>query len=318
MPTTKLMMKKLPPMPLPGPRISRAIDTFQPDIVHTFGNALMSWHASYAAHRRGIPVVGFFQTHFTIYAPYYGWGFIVPMLSKATQWLHANQTITLVPSPSLQAYMDANGFRNMSVWPHGIDSQTFSPEHVNENTRRLLFNGRSEDQLLCVAVSRLAPEKTIHELLPLAQMGGVALTIVGDGPEREALEVVFDQTDTFFTGMLYGSNLSAAFASADVYVSASQTETFGLTTLEASASGLPCVVLDGNGTRDLIEDGTTGYICHSVPEMIERIRQLRDDPELRQHISKRARETALRYDWVEAFDQLETIYAEVMKQSNHH
>ncbi len=127
--------------------------------------------------------------------------------------------------------------------------------------RERLLNGRDPDSLLCIYVGRLANEKRVDLLLEVARTPGVALTIIGDGALREALESLFAGTGTYFTGYLMGDDLPQAFASADVFAFTGPHETFGQVVQEAMASGLPSVVIDQGGVADLVLPGETGFIC---------------------------------------------------------
>ena len=145
--------------------------------------------------------------------------------------------------------------------------------------RRRLLNGRDADSLLCVYVGRLATEKRIDLLLDVARTPGVALTIVGDGAQREQLEAQFAATDAHFTGYLIGDELAEAYASADVFAFPGECETFGQVIQEAMASGLPCVVADAGGAPDVLDDGGCGLVVAPTRrDFANAVRTLRDQP----------------------------------------
>jgi glycosyltransferase involved in cell wall biosynthesis len=152
------------------------------------------------------------------------------------------------------------------------------------------------------------------DLLPeVARTPGVALTIIGDGARREALETLFAGTDTYFTGYLVGDDLPQAFASADVFVFTGPNETFGQVVQEAMASGLPAVVTQQGAVADLVLPGETGYICAEDPAgFAAAIIRLRDQPALREQIAFKSRQLAAQRPWETVLSQLETHYAEAV------
>jgi glycosyltransferase involved in cell wall biosynthesis len=141
----------------------------------------------------------------------------------------------------------------------------------------------------------------------------VALTIIGDGAQREELEDMFDGTDTHFTGYLLGDDLSAAFASADCFLFTGANETFGQVVQEAMASGLPTVVTRQGGARDLVLEGETGFVVeHTREAFAEAVEVLRDDSDLHQRMSHRARAAAETRPWEAIMAQLEGYYREAI------
>jgi glycosyltransferase involved in cell wall biosynthesis len=147
----------------------------------------------------------------------------------------------------------------------------------------------------------------------VARTPGVALTIIGDGAVRSDLEALFAGTGTYFTGYLFGHDLSQAFASADVFTFTGPSETFGQSVQEAMASGLPTVVINQGGVADLVSDGETGYVCEGDPEAFaSAVRRLRDDPERRARLASNARRVAEQRPWEAIMSQLEGYYHEAV------
>lgn len=294
-------------------RTNRALDDFKPHILHTFGNLFLSWAASFAAQRRNIPVVGMFQTDVIQYLEHYHMERLQPLGLRMLRWMLANNDLTLVPSRSMGDILQSYGYNaEPIIWPHGVDTDLFTPENQDAAMRRHLLNGRPDDSLLVVILSRLAPEKKIEELRPIADLPGVALTIIGDGPHRKVLEKLYQGSDTFFTGMFERSDVATALASADLLVSASRSETFGLATLESIAAGTPVVAIDAQGTRDVIRHEYSGLLVEDAHDVLQAVAKLRDDPARREQLRRDARTHALQQNWDVVFDQLEAIYAQVL------
>jgi phosphatidylinositol alpha 1,6-mannosyltransferase len=302
----------------PGVRrkIGKCLDEFQPDVILTIGGAFLASTTAYLGKARNIPIVGLNDTDLITYATHYGLGRFAGSIGKITKWLHRSNTYTLVTSPSYRKRLDKIGFNNLRQWRLGTNIDEFSPQHKTDELRQMVLEKYPDTELLCLIVSRLASEKSIDQLYPIANLKGVTLVIVGDGPANEALRKQFADSRTLFMGRKDNSEneLSRIYASADVFLCASRSETFGLTVLEATASGLPCVIADGNGIRDIVVHETTGYICATQAEMVQRVEELRDNPQLRTDMSLASRQESLRYSWKIVIQELEDILHEGIRQ----
>ena len=139
--------------------------------------------------------------------------------------------------------------------------------------------------------------------------------IVGDGPERAALER--DLPDAIFTGFLEGEALSAAYASSDIFLFPSETESFGNVTLEAMASGLPCVCADATGSRSLVVNGLTGFLARPrhVEDFVDHVATLAGDPDLRRRMSSAARAHSLAFSWDATMDRLLGYYTALLRET---
>ena len=162
-------------------------------------------------------------------------------LSTVLWWLtreyHNRADLNLTVSGAMQQELVRRGFRCVELWPPAVDSDLFHPRHESAAMRARLSGGRLDRRLL-LTVSRLAPEKNVGFLAEvIKQTPNACLAVVGDGPNRAALESRFAGTDSQFLGYLKGKELAAAYASADVFVYASETETMGNVILEAMACG---------------------------------------------------------------------------------
>ncbi|MFW5690954.1 MAG: glycosyltransferase family 4 protein [Chloroflexota bacterium] len=304
-------------MALPNPRIARELHEFRPDLIHMFSPAFMAVSGMANGRYMNVPVIANYQTDLPGYAAVYGKGkggrIAGRVIHHWLRYVHNGCHLTLVPSNTTADELRAEGYKRLRSWGRGVDSVRFDPAHRSAEWRARLLGDRDPDSLLCVYVGRLATEKRIDLLLDVARTPGVALTIIGDGAQREPLEEIFAGTDTRFTGYLVGDDLPAAFASADVFLFTGPYETFGQVVQEAMASGLPTVVTNQGSVKDLVIEGETGFVVEDTAEAFATvIRQLRDDPAMRQRMAQAARRAAEARPWERVLAQLETYYAEAV------
>jgi glycosyltransferase involved in cell wall biosynthesis len=305
-------------MALPNPAVARALHNFQPDVVHMFSPAFMSVSGMATARAMNIPIIANYQTDLPGYAIQYGYGhFLSHLVRNWLRYVHNGCHLTLVPSNHTMNELSEHGFKRLRQWGRGVDSNRFNPAKRSDEWRARLLNGRDPGSLLCIYVGRLATEKAVDLLLDVARLPGVALTIIGDGAQRAELESLFAGTGTYFTGYLFGEDLPGAIASADVFLFTGPNETFGQVVQEAMASGLPTIVTNRGGCRDLVKHGETGYISeHEASAFAEAARCLRDDPDLRRQMGQQARQTAETRPWEAIMAQLEGYYAEAVALNN--
>jgi glycosyltransferase involved in cell wall biosynthesis len=192
----------------------------------------------------------------------------------------------------------------LKIFPRGLDTDLFHPARrdpafwdkfgVSNGQVRLLYVGRiSKEKDLDVLAN--AYRRLREEHLP------IELFVVGHGPYSQAFAETLP--DAFFTGYLRGKELAAAYASADIFVFPSTTDTFGNVIIEAQASGVPVIVSDAGGPKELVEDQATGLVTksHDVDDLTRAIRALVVDPGLRQRMGDRARESVINRSWPSAF-----------------
>jgi glycosyltransferase involved in cell wall biosynthesis len=167
-----------------------------------------------------------------------------------------------------------------------------------------------------IYVGRLAPEKGIERLKAvLREVPGARLAIVGDGPARRDLEREFAGTPTVFTGLLQGEDLAAAYASADVFLFPSTTETLGMAMIEALASGLPVVAARGGASHEVVSEGKNGllYEADSAASLVTAVRRLFSDDTLREALARGARATAEERDWESSTCTLRGYYEQALE-----
>jgi glycosyltransferase involved in cell wall biosynthesis len=200
----------------------------RPDVVYVATEGPLGWSAVRTAQRLGIPALSGFHTNFHSYSRHYRAGWLQHLVALYLRWFHNRTTGTLVPSIDLRDRLHACGFKNVSVLGRGVDSQLFTPARRCQALRETW--GVSEHDLVALYVGRVAPEKNLG--LAIAAYRAmqrcnkeVKFVIVGDGPQRAMLQK--DHPDLLFCGVHRGEQLARHYASADVFLFPSDTETFG-------------------------------------------------------------------------------------------
>ncbi|TCJ16744.1 glycosyltransferase family 1 protein [Rubrobacter taiwanensis] len=293
-----------------NPAVGRALRRFDPDLIHAVHPFVLGMSAPYYARRLGVPLVASYHAHVAAYARFYGLGFLHEAARWYTRAIHNRARLNLCTSEATMRYLLAEGVERVHFWPQGVDAGFFRPDRASKEWRLRLSGGNLESRLL-LFVGRLAPEKGIERLKAvLREVPGTRLAVVGDGPARRDLEREFAGSPVVFTGMLHGEDLAAAYASADIFVFPSTTETLGLVMLEALASGLPVVAADAGATREVVEDGACGllYDPDSDGALVRTVGRLVKDDVLRRRMGREARATAERRSWQNATEALRGFY----------
>lgn len=317
-------------LPLPGydglhfglpcrSKLRKHWESKRPDIIYAATEGPLGQSAIRAAEDLQIPIVSGFHTNFHEYMKHYK----LPILGKmAMAFLcktHNKTRRTFAPSMDVIAKLDAMGIEGTRLLGRGVDTQLFNPSRRDAALRQR-WGIQSEDGIVAIFVSRLAAEKNI----PLAakafeaiktRLPNVACVFVGDGPERSKLEKT--HPDYIFSGMQQGEDLARHYASGDIFIFPSITETFGNVVTEAMASGLVTLAYDYAAPHRLIKDTENGFLAHygdelSFLEAVDRaVDSLREWPAIRAS----ALSTAEGLDWegiVKDFvDELQTVIDEV-------
>ncbi len=295
---------------LPGPTLVRTLDAYRPDVVHAINPVLLGAGAVMLARRRRWPLVASYHAHLPTYAHLYHLGWLEPAGWRYLRSLHNRAQVNLCTSRATLDALAQKGVERLDLWPYGVDTERFAPTQANASWRARLSGGRPERTIL-LFVGRLAKEKTVERLIEAVRgQDQVALAIVGDGPLRSRLERLFAGTPTTFLGFLRGAELASAYASADVFVLPSETETLGLVTLEAHASGLPVIAADSPAARELIRDGIDGlrYDPAEPGALVRAVKLLSDDHALQARMAQAARESVGQADWWHATEALRSFY----------
>ena len=243
-------------------RIAAVWDQFQPQLVFIATEGPLGNSALKEAQRRGLPVLSAFHTNFHRYSSYYGMGWIKTLTLNWLRRFHNSTLGTLVPSAESAGFLRSNGFENVHVLPHGVDCGLFHPRRRSAYLRNQWQV--NDNQPVALYVGRVAAEKNIPQVVAsyrklLQSTPDLRLVVVGDGPLRSQLEQ--QHPDIIFAGVQTGEALARYYASADFFMFASQTETFGLVTLEAMASGLPVAAYDLAAAGQFIRQGVDGQLA---------------------------------------------------------
>ena len=223
--------------------------------------------------------------------------------------------LSLCPSREMIREFNNHGIEELRLWRRGVDTELFSPEKYSSAMRSRLTDGHPEAPLIIYA-GRLSDEKEIYMLRPiLEEFPSVRAAIIGDGPIKEKLQKWFEDTPTTFTGFLEGEELAQAYASADVFIFPSQSETLGLVALEAMAAGTPVIGARAGGITELLDDGATGYFFEpgSRKDLLQKAALLIEDPEHLKTMSETAHREAQRWSWRKATEELSEMYREVLE-----
>lgn len=309
-----------PEVRLARPRlsVSRAIDRFRPDVIHVVNPAILGLGGIWMAKRRGIPLVASYHAHLPKYLEHYKLDRLTPLLWQLLKAGHNHAALNLCTSEPIAEELSARGIKRIAIWQQGVDTKLFRPELASRERRRRLLGIHGDGEALLLYVGRLAPEKQIERIRPvLDAMPNARLALVGDGPYRRQLEDIFAGTATTFLGYLSGEELAGAYASADVFLLPSSTETLGLVLLEAMAAGCPVVAANRGGIPYIVHDGVTGalYNPDCPDELVANIRRLLTDADWRQAMQRAARQEAERWSWRCATDELRSSYQRVLSLS---
>ncbi|HKK71705.1 MAG TPA: glycosyltransferase family 1 protein [Candidatus Krumholzibacteria bacterium] len=239
---------------------TREIEEFQPDVIHVASPLLLGAMGLKKAKQMGVPVVASYHTDVPGYMEHYGFGALRQPSWALFRWLHNQADLNVCPSTHTRRQLEEHGFERVEIWARGVDTDLYSPTRFSFQMRDRMSGGVPDAPLLLYA-GRLAVEKRLDLLRPvLDEVPGARLCLVGSGPAEEVLRSIFRGTDTTFMGYLKGEDLAAAYASADVFVFPSESETFGNVVLEAMASGLTAVCAAAGGPLDIVDHGRNGYL----------------------------------------------------------
>lgn len=272
----------------------------RPDLVHIATEGPLGWSALRAATQLRIPVTSDFRTNFHRYSGHYGLGLFRKPIAAYLRKFHNRTRRTLVPTRQLASDLAASGFRNLAVVGRGVDTARFSPARRSAALRESW--GAKPNDLVVVHVGRLAAEKNLELLArsfdAVAQHRPDArLVLVGDGPMRETLRLRLPRA--VFAGQRGGEDLAAHYASADLFLFPSLTETFGNVVTEAMASALAVVSYDCAAAREHIQHGLSGLLAPEGQEpyfIAEAVRAATDDL-LRQRLAQGALLKAQDLSW---------------------
>ncbi len=286
-----------------------------PDVVHIVTEGPLGHSALQAARRLGVPTVSEFRTNFHAYSGHYGFSWLRRPLMAYLRHFHNATATTMVPTGTLRSELAAAGFERLRVVARGVDTRRFSPAWRSPALRASW--GAGPQQLVALYVGRLAPEKNLGTLVQAAETlaaedPGLRLVIVGDGPERERLRRALPRA--VFAGECRGAELAAHYASADVFLFPSVTETWGNVVPEAMASGLGLLAFDHAAAAELVRHGEDGLLAPvgDAATYCALARRLAGDVTQARRLGQRARQRVATLDWARIVEQVEQAYADAI------
>ncbi len=287
----------------------------RPDVVHIATEGALGWSALQAAVHLKLPVSSDFRTNFHAYSRHYGIGWLYKPIMAYLRKFHNRTQCTMVPTEALKRDLEAGGFKQLTVVSRGVDIQQFSPGRRSAALRAEW--GVAEDDLVVVYVGRLAPEKNLATLTAafeavLQVQPRARLVVVGSGPQQGELQARWPQA--IFAGQRKGEDLAAHYASGDLFLFPSLTETFGNVTTEAMASGLPVLAFDYAAAAQLIRNGENGVLApmDDTAAFVRAATHLAGQPALRRQMGAAAALTASELDWSTIVARFEGVLDTVM------
>lgn len=299
------------------PALLRAWTLKRPDIVYVITEGPLGGSAIAAAAKLKIPCITDFHTNFHSYSTHYGIGWLKTPILAYLRNLHNKTHRTLVPTAELRDYLALHGYMNLQVIGRGVDTALFSPERRDPGLRRIW--GAAPEQPVALYIGRLAAEKNLPAVIDAysamrSVRPDIKLVLVGDGPERAAMEA--GHRGIHFAGARIGEDLAAHYASGDIFLFPSITETYGNVTVEAMASGLAIVAYDYAAAREHIVSGHSGLLArfNDTADFIRLASTLAGNPPCITGLRRHAREAALGIDWGKSHDALEAALVDIVNE----
>ncbi|MBI1364509.1 MAG: glycosyltransferase [Alphaproteobacteria bacterium] len=337
-PTTKKPVIKhagdlvsIPSVPLPGSRSEyrlglgltgaalRRLEAFEPNLIHIAAPDITGFMALKYAEKNDIPVVASFHTRFDTYPRYYGARWLEKYITGYMRNFYGRCLQVYAPSQSMIEELKRDGIgEDIRLWTRGVDGDLFNPKRRDLEWRRA--QGFADDDIVILFVGRVVLEKGIDVFAEAVNSASrrnpkIRALVVGEGPERGRFERVLPTG--VFLGYQEGEALARAYASADVFFNPSVTETFGIVTLEAMASGLPSVCASASGSRSLVVEGENGLLLPveaGAQDYAEKLEILAASAEMRRRFGLAARSMTRDLNWDAIFDGLIRNYRDAILQ----
>ena len=288
----------------------------RPDVVHIATEGPLGWSALQAAKVLKLPVTSDFRTNFQSYSKHYGVGWLRKPIVAYLRKFHNATACTMVPTRELMRTLSQNGFANLKVVSRGVDTKLFNIAKRDTGLRSSW--GATDDTKVLISVGRMAPEKNLDQVLKtydaLKSTGqAFKLVMVGDGPLKEQFQKRYPEI--IFPGMLSQTNLATYYASSDLFIFPSQTETFGNVTLEALASGIPVLAFDCAAARDWVQTGVNGWlIAENNPEgFAAQAVTVFKSKDLLDQITQSTRQQVVHLDWDQIAEQVESVFWDAIR-----
>ncbi|MDD3270339.1 MAG: glycosyltransferase family 1 protein [Syntrophomonadaceae bacterium] len=298
--------------------VRRVMDEFKPQLVHLATEFSVGLMGLKYALGKDCSLTASYHTNFPEYLDYYHLSALEGIAWKYLGWFHSHMQTNFCPSQATARLLSQHGIPNLNIMGRGIDEEGFSPLLRSQELRRAWHI--PDDCVLLLYVGRLAAEKELEvlmEAMPYLGERPYRLMMVGDGPMRQELEQYHDER-IILTGYRSGEELQRIYASADIFVFPSSTETYGNVILEAMASGIPVTGPRAGGVQEnLIEEYNGLYFKpHDAQDMAASIKKLMDNPDLRRQLGQNAYRHGQSHTWKEVFRQVFNCYRQLVEESS--
>ena len=291
-------------------RLIKLWSEIKPDVVHIATEGPLGWSALQAAKKLNIPVISSYHTNFHQYSKHYGASFLMKPIESYLRYFHNQTLATLAPTQKVVKALEMSGYKNVSIMARGVDTSQFSPANRSADLRKKW--GADSDDLVVIHVGRLAKEKNIHLVLDtfraIQQSKPTAkLVFVGEGPMRDELAVACPQA--IFCGSQRGTALAEHYASADLFIFPSVTETFGNVVPEALASGLCVVAYDYAAAGEIIKHGDSGLLApfNQSQDLISLAIDVTKNTQLLNQCKKQSISSIVNIRWESVIEELEVL-----------
>jgi phosphatidylinositol alpha 1,6-mannosyltransferase len=290
---------------------------FSPDVVHVATEFAIGLAGMKAARQLKLPVLASAHTDYDKYAARYGVDWALRLGWHYLRWFYGQAYRVLCPSRMYQQHLQSRGVSHTGIWSRGVDPDEFHPRFRSEVYRQAL--GVGPDDLLVTYIGRIAREKNLAQLLAAwkaleGERGTAQLALVGRGPLEENIRRR-RIPGVHVLGLMHDRMLAEAYASADIFVFPSTTETFGNSLLEAMGSGLPCLAANAAGVLEFARQGQNALLVapNSSSATAQGLRRLLHDPALRRRLAQGGLATAAERGWDQVYDRLLQDYREAIE-----
>jgi glycosyltransferase involved in cell wall biosynthesis len=296
--------------------VATALAEYRPTLVHAATPFGVGLRARACARAMQLPFVTSYHTSFSAYARYYRLGALEGSAWRFLRWFHNGGRRTFCPTEAVRSELAARGFDRTSVWSRGVDRARFSPTKRSRAMRSRV--GAGADPIVVAYVGRIAREKGLDHVLAAMHRvrrssADITFAFAGDGPYLDHCRA-HAPAGTAFLGRLEGEELAAFYASADVFLFPSSTDTFGNVILEAMASALPVVAADVAPSREIARDAAVFYTPDDPDALAAALLQLARDETRRSARASSARLAAAAYCWEAVFDRLVGEYEAAVRE----
>lgn len=295
----------------------KQIDQFKPNLIHIHSPETLGWAALRYAKEKRIPIIATHHTDFVEYLPYYHASWVEPLLWTILRNLYNQMNLVTTPSSVITQKLKENHIRHVITIPNGVDLEVFNPRFKSDGWRKHITG--KKDKSIILSVSRLSWEKdltTLAQTYRLLQTNKVNFTmaIAGMGPAKNELKKLMPKAK--FLGHLQKKELRIAYASSDILLFPSSTETFGNVTIEAMASGLVPIVANAGGSKTIVQNRIDGLLSKpkNAQDFYRNIQLLIKNRNLKNRLAETAIKHAKKYSWDKVLNLLFKKYEEVIRR----